>query len=84
MDAALKNDVANTIKTVLETFTVQYTKAYVLAMVRMIKLEAQKAPEPWLLQTRPVRAISYLYKPSLAYAYFFIGMGREFEGRILG
>jgi len=40
---------------VLETFSLQYTKAYVLALVRMIKLEAQKEPEPLLLAPRPAR-----------------------------
>jgi len=53
MDGQLKQEVTNTIKKVLETFTVQYTKAYVLALVRYIKRETQKKPEPWLLEERP-------------------------------
>lgn len=53
MDSAIKQDVGNTIKKVLEIFTVQYTKAYVLALVRHIKIESQKKPEPWLLEERP-------------------------------
>jgi hypothetical protein len=51
----LKDEVAATAKKVIEVFTVQYTKAYALALVRMIKEEMNKPPEPdWQLQKRPV------------------------------
>lgn len=53
MDGPLKQEIANLIKRVCETFTIQYTKAYVLALVRLIKIESRKKPEPWLLLTRP-------------------------------
>lgn len=53
MDGQIRQEITDLIKKVCETFTVQYTKAYVLALVRLIKLEAQKKPEPWLLEERP-------------------------------
>eukprot|EP01110_Echinostelium_bisporum_P013283 TRINITY_DN876_c0_g1_i1.p1 TRINITY_DN876_c0_g1~~TRINITY_DN876_c0_g1_i1.p1 ORF type:complete len:563 (-),score=262.92 TRINITY_DN876_c0_g1_i1:213-1901(-) len=53
MDAQLKNEIAHTIKTVCETFTIQYTKAYVLALVKMIKEETQAEPKDWHLEKRP-------------------------------
>jgi hypothetical protein len=49
----IKDDVAKTIKNVLETFTVQYTKAYVLSIVRFAELEAKKMPKDWQLEARP-------------------------------
>lgn len=54
MDFIPKDEILSTCKKVLETFTIQYTKAYALALVRQIKLEVNKEPEPdWHLQTRP-------------------------------
>jgi len=55
MDAQLKNEIADTIKKSVSIFTVQYTKAYVLALVRLIKLESKKEVINWQLETRPPR-----------------------------
>lgn len=50
----IKDEVADTAKKVVETFTVQYTKAYALSLVRIIKEEANAPPEPeWKLMKRP-------------------------------
>lgn len=55
MDAQIKQEIADTIKKAVSIFTIQYTKAYMLAMVRMIKLEHSKGPKPdWHLDSRPV------------------------------
>jgi hypothetical protein len=53
MDAQLKNEILETIKKSVSIFTVQYTKAYVLALVRLIKLESKKKTIDWHLETRP-------------------------------
>jgi len=53
MDAQLKNEILETIKKSVTIFTVQYTKAYVLALVRLIKLESKKKTIDWHLETRP-------------------------------
>jgi len=53
MDGALRQEITNLIKRVLETFTLQYTKSYVLALVRLIKLESQEKPSEFLLEERP-------------------------------
>lgn len=55
MDAQLKNDILETIKKVVTVFTVQYSKAYLLALVRLIKLESKKETIDWHLETRPPR-----------------------------
>jgi hypothetical protein len=53
--ADLKDEVADTAKKVVEIFTLQYTKAYALALVRMAKERINKPPEPnWQLERRPV------------------------------
>jgi len=49
----LKNEIAETIKKVITIFTAQYTKAYLLALVRLIELEQQKQPKEWQLEKRP-------------------------------
>lgn len=49
----IKDDVARTIKKVLEVFTVQYTKAYLLSIVRFAELDAKKKPKQWQLEQRP-------------------------------
>jgi collagenase-like PrtC family protease len=54
MDFIPKDEILAVAKKVVETFTVQYTKAYVLALVREIKLSINKEPEPdWQLESRP-------------------------------
>jgi len=53
MDAQLKQEIADTIKKAVTIFTAQYTKAYLLAIVRMIKLESKKTHIDWHLETRP-------------------------------
>lgn len=53
MDAQLKQEIADTIKKAVTIFTVQYTKAYLLAIVRMIKLESKKQKIDWHLESRP-------------------------------
>lgn len=53
MDSGLRQEITNLIKRVLETFTLQYSKCYLIALVRLIKLEAQAKPAPWLLEERP-------------------------------
>lgn len=55
MDAQLKKEIADTIKKAVTIFTVQYTKAYLLAIVRMIKLESKKKTIDWHLESRPPR-----------------------------
>lgn len=53
MDAQLKNEIADTIKKVMTVFTAQYTKAYLLALVRLIELESKKEPKEYQLEKRP-------------------------------
>jgi hypothetical protein len=53
MDGQLKNEILETIKKSVSIFTIQYTKAYVLALVRLIKLESKKKTIDWHLETRP-------------------------------
>lgn len=53
MDAQLKNEIMDTIKKVITIFTKEYTKAYVLALVRLIKLESKKVTIDWHLEKRP-------------------------------
>lgn len=60
MDAQLKNEIAETISKVIKVFTVQYTKAYLLALVRLIELETNKKPKEWQLMKRPVCIITSL------------------------
>jgi len=58
MDGQLKNEIVETIKKCVQIFTVQYTKAYVLALVRLIKLESKKKVIDWHLETRPPKTES--------------------------
>ncbi len=69
MDAQLKNDILETIKKVVTLFTVQYSKAYLLALVRLIKLESKKETIDWHLETRPVccHHITFIYMYILIY-----------------
>lgn len=53
MDGQLKNEIMDTIKKVITIFTKEYTKAYVLALVRLIKLESKKTTIDWHLEKRP-------------------------------
>lgn len=55
MDGQLKQEIADTIKKAVTIFTAQYTKAYLLAIVRMIKLESKQQKIDWHLETRPPR-----------------------------
>ena len=53
----IKDEVAETAKKVVTIFTKEYTKAYTLALVRIIKEEVNAGPEPdWKLKKRPVCA----------------------------
>jgi len=55
MDARTKQDIQETIKKAVTIFTVQYTKAYLLSMVRMVKLESKRKTIDWHLDQRPPR-----------------------------
>jgi hypothetical protein len=57
MDAQLKKEIADTIKKAVTIFTAQYSKAYLLQIVRLIKLEQNKKQTDWHLESRPVCAI---------------------------
>lgn len=54
VDGETKREMEELIKAILKTFTIEYTKAYALALVAQLKEEA-KAGEPtkWHLQERP-------------------------------
>jgi len=56
MDAQLKKDITDTIQKVLTVFTAQYSKAYVISLVRLIKLESKKKETSWQLESRPAEA----------------------------
>lgn len=45
------------IEAVLKTFTLQYTKAYAIALVKHIKEEVQETPVEWQLLERPVKCV---------------------------
>ncbi|XP_062506059.1 PH domain-containing protein DDB_G0267786-like isoform X2 [Corticium candelabrum] len=50
------NDIKSLIETVLTTFTVQYSKAYAVALVKHIEEELKKEkPDEWKLLERPVQ-----------------------------
>jgi len=50
----VQKEVADCAQKVCKVFTIQYTKAYTLALVRLIKEEKNQKPQPdWHLQTRP-------------------------------
>lgn len=54
MDFIPKDEILAIAKKTVETFTVQYTKAYILAMVREVKEAMNAEPEPdWQLEERP-------------------------------
>jgi hypothetical protein len=55
VDESTKQEIAELIKAILGTFTLNYVKEYALAMVLKIKMEANEKPESWNLLERPVR-----------------------------
>jgi hypothetical protein len=48
-----KAEIKELIEAVLKTFTLQYTKAYAIALVRHIKKELEEQTEEWQLLERP-------------------------------
>jgi len=52
LDAAIKDEVANAIKSILATFTKEYVKNYAVQLVKKIKADAQAEPEDWKLEER--------------------------------
>ena len=54
VDESTKQEILDLIKSILATFTLNYTKEYALAMVEKIKMEANEKPENWALLERPV------------------------------
>lgn len=55
MNIIPKDEILDVSKKVCTTFTIQYTKAYTLALVKYIKREINKKPKPdWQLEARPV------------------------------
>jgi hypothetical protein len=53
VDESTKQEIAELIKAILGTFTLNYVKEYALAMVLKIKMEANEKPESWNLLERP-------------------------------
>jgi hypothetical protein len=53
LDGATKDEIMQCIKTVCTTFTVQYVKAYVLALIKVKEEEARAKPSPYKLLERP-------------------------------
>jgi len=53
VDESTKQEIQEIIKSVVVTFTLQYTKEYALALVQKIKMEANDKPEEWQLLERP-------------------------------
>lgn len=54
MDNVVKEEVAVITKRVCETFTIQYTQAYVVELVNLVKRNSQPHINPYLLDARPV------------------------------
>jgi len=53
LDGATRDEILNLIKAVCATFTKEYTKAYVLALIKVKEEEAQEDPIEWKLLERP-------------------------------
>jgi len=53
LDGATKDEILNLIKAVCVTFTTQYTKAYVLELIKLKEEEAQEEKPDWKLLVRP-------------------------------
>lgn len=55
MDSEVKEEVGTISRRVCDAFTNQYTQAYVVELVKLIKQKSQPANNPNLLSERPVR-----------------------------
>jgi len=53
LDGQLKEEILNIVKAVCATFTKEYTKAYVLGLIKKAEDDAQEEPVEWKLLERP-------------------------------
>ena len=54
VDESTRQEVSETIKTIVKTFTLNYTKEYALALVEKVKEDADKLPSEYVLLQRQV------------------------------
>jgi hypothetical protein len=77
----LKDEVVDTAKRVAEVFTIQYTKAYALSLVRICKEEVNAPPEPdWKLQKRPVRDALVIAPFSFPFSTYHLFLTKKWTG----
>jgi len=53
VDESTKNEIAELIKSIIGTFTLQYTKWYTIFLAKKLKDDAKLPPKPWKLLKRP-------------------------------